>query len=137
MKKFPTTETTIWKLHIQPPNKYDRYNLMWEIESILSSTTDTTRIRRDTTAFFNGNQRKQLVRQIQQNVSQNALLCFQHGGGGRLLLQQKRQMTTRYTAVYEPHRVAFALQAGGLSFIRQIQLYGNQAFERSQTCYKK
>ena len=74
----------------------DRYNLLWEIESILSPTTDTTGNGSETTVFFNGNQRKQLKRQIQQgNVDRPS--------PPRLLLQQKRQIqlygNPRYTAV--------------------------------------
>ena len=38
--------------------KYDRYDLMWEIESILSPTTDTRANERDTIASFYGNQCK-------------------------------------------------------------------------------
>ena len=45
-----------------------------------------------------------------KNVSQNALLCFQHGGGGRLCSRSDRYnyMETQDTQLlYEPHRVVF------------------------------
>ena len=65
--------------------QYDRYNLLYEIALILSPKTDTTGNRcADTTAFVNGNLRKAThTTNTTKNMSQNALLCFQHGDRGR------------------------------------------------------
>ena len=84
------TETTIWKPHIQLPDKYNRYNL-WEIELILSPKTDTT--GNDTTAFFVGNQHKQLqlIRQVQQST-------VDRPSPPRLFIAAEAKATTRYTA---------------------------------------
>ena len=58
-------------------SQYYRYNLLWQIESILSPTTDTAGKWRDTTAsVFNGNQRKQLIRQIQLESMLVPILCL-------------------------------------------------------------
>jgi len=57
-------------------DRNDRYNLLYEIEWILSPATDTTRSGRDTTAFCNGTIACNSYDKCNKNVSQNTPLLF-------------------------------------------------------------
>ena len=57
-------------------NRNDRYNLLYEIEWILSPATDTTRSGRDTTAFCYGTIACNSYDKCNKNVSQNTPLLF-------------------------------------------------------------
>ena len=59
---------------------YDSSDTVIPIESSCISTTETTAMISDTT---NGNCQTRLIRQRPQNLSQNALFCFQNSGACR------------------------------------------------------
>ena len=107
-------------------DRYDIYNVLSEIELILSPITDTTGNGHDTTAFCKWKPPQAT------HTTDTTQMCPNIHFVLPLLWQQKQQIrqiqqygNTRYLTVVW---VVFALQ--GASFTRQkwqIQLYGNQA----------